>query len=111
MSEDVRLLTLTGPGGVGKTRLALELAARATDGPRGAFADGAVFVPLASLREAAVVPSALAEALGIREVAGQPLPQTLERHLRDGRMLLLDNFEHLSEAALSWPTSWARAPI
>jgi predicted ATPase len=99
MSEDVRLLTLIGPGGVGKTRLALEVAARAAEDPRGAFADGVVFVPLAPLRDPAVVPSALAGAIGIREVAGQTLPETVEQHLRDGRMLLLlDNFEHLLAA-------------
>src|SRR3712207_2422552 len=97
--EDVRLVTLTGPGGVGKTRLALEVAARMAGGSHGMFADGAVFVPLAPLRDPAVVPSALAETLGIREVAGEKLQETLERHLRDGRMLvLLDNFEHLLAA-------------
>jgi predicted ATPase/transcriptional regulator with XRE-family HTH domain len=101
--EDVRLLTLTGPGGVGKSRLALEAAARVAGGPHGpsheAFADGAVFVPLASLRDPALVPSALAEALGIREVAGETLLETLERQLQDRRMLvLLDNFEHLLAA-------------
>ena len=97
--DDVRLLTLTGPGGVGKTRLALEVAVRAADGPHGAFADGSVFVALAPLREPEMVPSALAEALGIREVAGQSLVETLKEHLRDRRMLvLLDNFEHLLAA-------------
>ena len=94
--DDVRLLTLTGPGGVGKTRLALEVAG----GLRGEFADGAVFVRLAPLRDPTLVPSALAEALGIREEAGKTLPETLERHLQDRRMLvLLDNFEHLLGAA------------
>jgi predicted ATPase/transcriptional regulator with XRE-family HTH domain len=93
--EDVRLLTLTGPGGVGKTRLALEVAGRS----HAAFADGSVFVPLAPVRDAAVVPSVIAKALGVREVAGQALLLTLEQHLRDKRMLLLlDNLEHLPEA-------------
>jgi transcriptional regulator with XRE-family HTH domain len=64
--EEVRLLTLTGPGGVGKTRLAVAVAERS----REAFADGVVFVPLASLRDAALLPSVLAETLGIKEVAG-----------------------------------------
>ena len=94
---EVRLLTLTGPGGVGKTRLALEVAGRS----RGAFADGVVFVPLAPLRDASLLPSVLAETLGVRDVAGQTLQETLEQHLRDKQMLLLlDNFEHLPSAAL-----------
>jgi predicted ATPase len=93
--EDVRLLTLTGPGGVGKTRLALEVAGRS----RAAFADGVVFVPLAPLLDAAVVPSVIARTLGIREVAGQTLLHTLKRHLMDKQMLVvLDNLEHLPEA-------------
>jgi transcriptional regulator with XRE-family HTH domain len=79
--EDVRLLTLTGPGGVGKTRLALEVSGRSG----GAFADGVAFVPLASLLDAAVVPSVIARTLGVREVEGQALPDTLKRHLGAGR--------------------------
>ena len=94
--EEVRLLTLTGPGGVGKTRLAVEVAGHSRD----AFADGVVFVPLAPLRDAALLPSVLAETLGIKEVAGQTLQETLTRHLQDRQMLLiLDNFEHLPTAA------------
>ena len=98
--EEVRLLTLTGPGGVGKTRLALEAAARMAGGSSRTFADGAVFVPLAPVRDPSVVPSALAGALGIREMAGQSLPETLKRSLGGRRILvLLDNFEHLPAAA------------
>ncbi len=96
LREGVHLLTLTGPGGVGKTRLAVEVANHAS----GAFASGIAFVPLAPLEDPDLVPSALAEALGIKEVAGERLQDTLTRHLRDGRsLLLLDNFEHLLRAA------------
>jgi transcriptional regulator with XRE-family HTH domain len=69
---EVHLLTLTGPGGVGKSRLAVEVAGRSRD----AFADGIVFVPLAPLRDAALLSSVLAETLGVKEVAGQALQET-----------------------------------
>jgi predicted ATPase/DNA-binding XRE family transcriptional regulator len=93
---EVRLLTLTGPGGVGKTRVAIEVIERSRD----AYTDGIVFVPLAPLRDAALLPSVLAEALGVKEVARQRLQETLTRHLHDRQVLLvLDNFEHLSTAA------------
>jgi predicted ATPase len=67
-------LTLTGPGGVGKTRLALEVAGRSGE----AFADGFTFVPLAPLRDAALFPSVLAQTLGIKELAGEA-PQVSAR--------------------------------
>src|SRR5215211_3296578 len=96
LREEVRLLTLTGPGGVGKTRLAVEVAGRSGK----AFADGFAFVPLASLRDVTLFPTVLTETLGIKEVAGEAPQETLEKHLRDRQMLLvLDNFEHLPTAA------------
>jgi predicted ATPase len=94
---DTRLLTLTGPGGVGKTRLALEVA-RDLDGG-GLVADGAWFVGLAPLADAALVPQETAAALGIREEAGRPILETLQDALRPSRLLLvLDNCEHLVDA-------------
>jgi len=92
-----RLITLTGPGGVGKTRLGLATArAVATH-----FADGAVcFVPLASLRDHRLVPSAIVGALGLREAAGDGPLEALRVHLADRLLLLvLDNFEHVAPAA------------
>jgi hypothetical protein len=74
LREEARLLTLTGPGGVGKTRLALEVAGRSGE----AFADGFTFVPLAPLRDAALFPSVLAQTLGIKELAGEA-PQVSAR--------------------------------
>lgn len=92
--RDARLLTLVGPGGSGKTRLAIELAAE----NRGAFPDGLVFVPLASLREPALVLSAIAREFGVNE--GADLRQRLVNGIGSRRMLLiLDNFEQLLPAA------------
>jgi predicted ATPase/DNA-binding XRE family transcriptional regulator len=93
--DDVRLLTLIGPGGVGKTRLAIEVARRS----REAFADGVVFVPLAPLRDPELVPSVLAETLGVKDVADRSLQDALKRHLQGKDLLLLvDNMEHLLPA-------------
>jgi len=87
-----RLLTLTGTGGIGKTRLALQAAAEVLD----AYGDGIWFVDLAPLNDPALVPSALAQVLGVKESAGQSLKLTLCAHLRTKEMLLvLDNCEHL----------------
>jgi predicted ATPase/class 3 adenylate cyclase len=94
--EEVRLVTLTGPGGVGKTRLALQAAADLLE----VFPDGAFFIELAPLTDPALVPSTVASALGVREEGGQPLVEALAAFLRDRRLLLsLDNFEHLLPAA------------
>ncbi|HET8628208.1 MAG TPA: BTAD domain-containing putative transcriptional regulator, partial [Thermomicrobiales bacterium] len=93
---DVRLVTLTGPGGVGKTRLALA-AARAL---APAFADGAAFVPLAAARDPALVAPAIAAALDVRAAGERPLAEHLQVHLRDRDLLLVvDNVEQVVEAA------------
>ena len=87
-----RVVTLTGPGGCGKTRLALRAAALASDG----FADGAWLVELASLTDAALVPVSVAEALGVPERdAAHPL-EAVVRALADRELLIvLDNCEHV----------------
>ena len=93
---NLRLLTLTGPGGVGKTRLALRVAQELA--PH--FADGVVFVSLASVAETTFVPAAVAQALHVRQSSARPIEDHLMASLRDRRMLLvLDNFEHLLPAA------------
>jgi predicted ATPase/class 3 adenylate cyclase len=89
------LLTLTGPGGTGKTRLALQVAADLLP----EYPDGAWFVELASLSDPDLVPQTVASQLGIREAAGQPLTQTLVDALQARKLLLvLDNCEHLIPA-------------
>jgi predicted ATPase/serine/threonine protein kinase len=93
---ELRLLTLTGPGGTGKTRLALQAAAELAD----TFADGLYFVNLAPLTDAALVPSAIAQVLGVTVSAARPPLDSLQEHLREKHvLLLLDNFEHLLAAA------------
>jgi predicted ATPase/class 3 adenylate cyclase len=93
---DVRLLTLTGPGGTGKTRLALQAAAELLDD----FTDGVFFVPLATLTDPALVPSAIASTLAIREEGERSLTDRLADVLAPKQLLVvLDNVEHLIEAA------------
>ena len=90
--SDVRLLTLTGPGGTGKTRLALQVAADAAED----FPDGVWWVPLAALRDPALIGTAVARSLDVDEEPGRPIEDTLDERLAGKRsLLLLDNAEHL----------------
>lgn len=93
---NVRLLTLTGPGGAGKTRLALQAARELQE----AFPSGVAFVPLATVTDSAQVCPAVAQALGVREPSGRPPLEDLAAALRGHEMLLvLDNFEQVVDAA------------
>src|SRR5438552_6842955 len=105
--DGTRLLTLTGPGGTGKTRLSLQLAAEVGD----QFADGAFWVPLAPISDAELVPSTIAHSLGV-QVSGSELPiDRLTEHLRDKKLLLvLDNFEQILPAASTIATLLGAAP-
>ena len=104
--ETVRLLTLTGTGGVGKTRLAIA-AAHASRG----FEDGLVFLPLAAVRDPSVVLSVIAGSLGLRGAGARSLSEFVLEHLRDKRLLLiLDNFEQITEAGPLLPQLLAGAP-
>jgi predicted ATPase/class 3 adenylate cyclase len=94
--DEVRLLTLTGPGGTGKTRLAIQVAAELVE----AFPDGVVFVELATVNDPRVVVSTIAQGLGLRQAAGQSLLESLTQHVGDRRLLLvIDNFEQILGAA------------
>lgn len=92
----IRLLTLTGPGGVGKSRLATEVG-RGLDSE---FADGVYFVALASISDARLVDSSVASAVGIRERPGHPVARTLRQELSSREaLIILDNFEQVDAAA------------
>ena len=95
--NDVPLLTLTGPGGVGKTRLALAAAGEAAEA--GDYPDGVCVIDLAPVRDPAFVLPTIGHALGVREGAERPLPEVLTAFLRPLRLLLvLDNCEHVLAA-------------
>ena len=95
-SNNTRLVTMTGFGGIGKTRLTLEIAARLEH----AFPDGVAFVPLAPLGDARLVMPTIAQSLGLTESGGSTTRELLVNHLRDRETLLvLDNFEHVLDAA------------
>jgi predicted ATPase/class 3 adenylate cyclase len=90
-----RLLTLLGVGGIGKTRLSLQVAADVMDD----YPDGVWFVELAAVADAELVPQAVASVLGVKEAAGRPVIEALEKHVGNRQLLLvLDNCEHLVRA-------------
>jgi predicted ATPase/DNA-binding SARP family transcriptional activator len=96
LRDDARLLTLAGPPGAGKTRLALQIAADL----RTSFADSVCFVSLAPLRDPGLVVSAIADALGVRESGDRMLLESLkDRVCEKSLLLVLDNFEHVLDAA------------
>jgi predicted ATPase len=106
--KSVRLPTLTGAAGIGRTRLALEVAREAE--PR--FEHGAVFIDLAPVRDPLLMPQALAAALYLREDAHKTATETIQNHLNPQQLLVvLDNCEHLLQSAASVADSLIRSCV
>jgi predicted ATPase len=99
LRDDVRLVTATGPGGIGKSRLALEVARAVKE----EFPGGVYFVPLAAVKDPGLLAFTIVRTLGIRETANQSAAETLREHLQNSlrapALFLVDNFEHMVEAA------------
>jgi hypothetical protein len=108
MQPNVRLVTLNGPGGIGKSRLAIEVAERCAQN----FKDGVCFVPLAPISDPDLVIPAIAKALGMSETGAQSLQASLYDFLREKQsLLMLDNFEQVLPAARQVSDLLTRAPL
>ena len=110
LRRDVRLVTVTGPGGIGKSRLALEVARDMVEH----FPLGVYFVPLAGFSDPSSIAIVIAQTLGVRETGGQPQLDTLKEYLQNSlsapMLLLIDNFEHMVAAAPMLAELMAAAP-
>lgn len=110
LRRDVRLVTITGPGGIGKSHLATEAARDIA----GHFSFGVYFIALAAVGDPSLIPSVIAQTIGVRESGGQPPAESLKEYLRNRMsapmLLLIDNFEHLLSAAPMLAELMALAP-
>jgi predicted ATPase len=110
LRRDVRLVTVTGPGGIGKTRLAVQLASGLVE----SFPGGIHFVPLSAVSDPDLIAAVIVQTLGIREAGGKPPLEILKENLPDPSrgpiLILLDNFEHLAGAAPTVADLLAMAP-